>query len=241
MVNGKVLYKDIFEFHGPVNCFIFAAVIALFGNSTFILHIFTTFYLFVTLIYVALISRRLFPNISYLIAAFIYGAFFSNQFGGISSNGELFMMLPVTIAVFHFLRYVQDKRIFDIFWCGFFSALAILIKQTAFFSVFAIFLGWACIEVKHFEGLKNLVKKTLLYLTGGLIPFLFFIVYFALNKALPDFLESYFFLGNQYVDSIPLKDALWKFGDFMFKVSVVDMVTIINYASLLFAFWFTVI
>src|SRR3989338_8102072 len=108
LLNGGVLFQTIADFKGPFIYFIFASVISVFGNNVVALHIFTTLYLLGTMALIALISKRLFPQHCYAIAPFAYGAFFSQDMQGMSSNGELMMMLPVAAAAYFLIRYLQQ-------------------------------------------------------------------------------------------------------------------------------------
>ncbi len=102
IARGGELYQTVWDHKGPLLYFLFVPVIKLFGNNIVALRLFTTLYLIAAMLFVYLISTRVFATKISLIPPLIYGIFFQN-FDGLASNGELLMMLPALIAVYCFI------------------------------------------------------------------------------------------------------------------------------------------
>src|SRR5690606_27078778 len=93
-------------------------------------------YLLLSMFFVYLAATRLTSSLAAVLPPLVYGLMFAVPgFGGLASNGELFMMLPVIIAVLTYLDYRQNGAGYLIFLSGAFSAAAFLMKATAIFSV----------------------------------------------------------------------------------------------------------
>ena len=95
------------------------------------------------------ISKIIFRDNTVWIPPLVYGLFFQ-KFGGLASNAELFMMLPAIIAAYYFVCYIQHEKpsFSTMFLCGFFSAVAVLIKLTSFFIIIMFPL---CLLFKKFQ------------------------------------------------------------------------------------------
>lgn len=237
-VNGGGIYETAWDHKGPVLFFIFMPVIKLFenfGNILVILRIFTTIYLLVSMFFIYLIARELFGKGASLASPLAYGIFFMN-FGGLASNGELFMMLPAILAMFCFVKYMKEsshpRMLF--FLCGFFSASAILIKQTAFFSIvlFPIVLIF-----KKFSGAKYGWKRfagdIFFYALGGLVLSGLVLSYFISHDSVGELYHVLFRISYEYVSFVSFPDAIDKIYTFFKDTVSFDLVTILSCVSLL--------
>lgn len=204
IANGGSLYQTSWEPKGPVLFFIFVPVIKLFGNNIVALRIFTTAYLLISMFFIYLTAKKLFGSKIGIIAPLIYGSFFTGgKFGGLDSNRELFVMLPIIIATYCFVRYMKDPFYahLKLFLCGFFSATAILTMPNAFFSVvlFPLLLIFKKIKQIQYDW-SIFIKESFWYLLGGISASLIILSYFVIHKSFYDFYYAFFLVNQQSVN-----------------------------------------
>jgi len=219
IVHGGVPYKTTWDHKGPILYFLLAPIIWLFDSNIIALRLFTTIYIGVSMFFVYLIARGMFDRVSALIAPLVYGLFFTvSPFEGISSNAEIFMMLPLLIATFFFIKLLtnNNNHNLNIFLCGVFSSISIFIKATSLFSIL-VFPMLLIIKYFYFKNIraKTMIKSLILFGIGNLLIALILISYFLLNNALQDFYYSYFVFNNNYVSSTPLVQGVSNFFQFI--------------------------
>lgn len=239
IVNGGVPYKTSWDHKGPVLYFILVPIIKLFGNSIFILRIFTTVYLLVSMLFVYLISKRFFGKGVSLIPPLIYGLFFTtSDFGGLASNAEIFMMLPAIMANYCLINYMQNNRhsFLKLCLCGFFSGLAIFIKTVAFFTVVIcpLILVLEKFKTRRYNSWDILFEEMFAYLLGSGITILIILSYFTLHDALIEFYNAYFLYNYYYVRAWPIKQSFDDIFFFFRWFLKSDKLAILTLFSLLF-------
>jgi 4-amino-4-deoxy-L-arabinose transferase-like glycosyltransferase len=218
VANGGVPYKTAWDTKGPFLFFAFVPAILLFDESIAALRIYTTFYLLLSMFFLYLLARRFFEGFTSLIPPLIYGLFFTTPgIGGLASNGELFMMLPVILALLCFLNYEKKGGLPLLFLSGLFTGAAFLTKGTALFSAlvipfFIIFrnLGLAA------PNLKSFVKESGYYALGFLSIVLALTLYFLYHGAVHDFYYTYFVINCRYVGAVPVRDAVVNLAYFIY-------------------------
>lgn len=208
IANGGVPYKTTWDTKGPLLFFILVPVTLLFDDSIPALRVYTSLYLLLSMYFVYLLAKRLFSGFAVLIPPLVYGLMFIS-FGGLASNGELFMMLPVILALLTYLDYEKKERPYLLFLSGFFSCAAFLIKATALFSamVVPLFILYFCL----FRGprtFKSLLIRAALYAAGFLTPAIILTLYLASQGAARDFYETYFIINRKYVGEVSLLAAV---------------------------------
>jgi len=235
IANGGVPYKTSWDHKGPFLFFIFVPVIYFFDNSIIALRIFTTLYLILSMYFLFLVARKLFHNFVSLIPPLIYGLFFIiPNFQGFSSNGELFMMLPVILSIYFYLEFKRKESVLPLFFSGSFASIAFFIKGTSIFSfiVIPIFLLYKSLGYKS-GSLKPFVKKVVYFSLGFSTPFLLLNIYFLANRALYDFYYAFFIANSRYVKIITAKQGLINSYRFIHKTVLInyEIITLISLAS----------
>jgi 4-amino-4-deoxy-L-arabinose transferase-like glycosyltransferase len=218
IANGGVPYQTAWDTKGPFLFFVFVPVILLFDESIAALRIFTNFYLLLSMFFLYVLARRFFQGFTSLIPPLIYGLFFTTpRLGGLASNGELFMMLPVILALLCFLDYEKKGRLPLLFFSGFFTAVAFFTKGTAVFSALVIPLFIIFRNLRRAPpDLKSLIKESVCYSMGVLSIVFALTLYFLIHGAVYDFYYTYFVINSRYVSAVPLRDALVKLAAFIY-------------------------
>ena len=222
ITNGGVPYKTAWDTKGPLLFFIFVPVILLFDENIAALRIFTTCYLLVSMFFLYLLARRMFQGFTALVPPLIYGLFFTTPgLGGYASNGEIFMMLPVILALLCYIEYVSKGGLKLLFLSGLFTSAAFLTKGTAVFSAFVVplFITWNNLKLGA-SGIKPFVKEAVIYSLGVLSVFLVLTLYFAANGAVYDFYHTYFVINGIYVGTVPFQAALLELYTFIYDTFI---------------------
>ncbi|MEW6145795.1 MAG: glycosyltransferase family 39 protein [Thermodesulfobacteriota bacterium] len=210
VANGGVPYKTSWDTKGPFLFFAFVPVILLFDESIAALRIYTTLYLLLSMFFVYLLARRFFQGFTSLIPPLIYGLSFTTPgMGGLASNGELFMMLPVILALLCFLDYEKKGGLTLLFLSGFFTAAAFFTKGTAVFSAFVVPLFIIYRNVKHRRfDIKSFIKESASYSLGVLSIVSVLTIYFSIHGAVYDFYYTYFVINGRYVGAVSFREAV---------------------------------
>jgi 4-amino-4-deoxy-L-arabinose transferase-like glycosyltransferase len=194
---GELPYRDVFDHKTPVVYYIYAFIIKAFGGSILSIRLFSAFYSLLTTFAVFLLTLLLFEAGPALVAAGLYAVFSTGPFiQGTGANTEVFMVLPMVLALAAFVYGRKQGSSSWIILAGILSGLAVMIKQTAVFN-FLVLLGMA-----YFE--KNSRIKSWLSLGAGFAVFpLFFLIYFALKNVLGDFIYCTILTARWYSDFYP--------------------------------------
>jgi hypothetical protein len=238
ITNGGVPYKTAWDTKGPLLFFIFVPVILLFDENIAALRVFTTAYLLVSMFFLYLLARRLFQGFTTLVPPLIYGLFFTTPgLGGYASNGELFMMLPVILALLCYLDYEKKGGPWLLFLSGLLSSAAFFTKGTAVFTAFVIpvFITWNNLR-RGTIGIKPFVKEAVCYSLGVLSIVLALTLYFFVNGAVYDFYHTYFVINGIYVGEVSFREALLNLYKFIYDSFVWnrEFTTLLAAASALF-------
>lgn len=114
------------------------------------------------------------------------------------ANAEIFMILPVTLAVL--LLTNKTTGIKEYFGAGLLMSLAFLFKVPSAFDVFAVglWLVWKFFDEKN-KGLE--FRKILVYVGGFLLPVVLTIVYYAAVGAFDQYMTAAFLQNIGYLSS----------------------------------------
>ena len=234
IVNGGVPYQTSWDTKGPFLFFIFVPIILLFDDSIPALRVFTTVYLLLSIFFLYRLARKFFRGFACVIPPLIYGLFFiTPAFGGFASNGELFMMLPVILALLCFLNYEDKGRALMLVLSGLFSAVAFFMKATAIFSVLVVPLFILYRNLKPGSpDIKSFFKETVYYSLGFAAVVIALTLYFGVHGALHDFYYTYFVVNNKYTSVVPVKDVLFYLYYFLYGTILVnhDLITLLAIA-----------
>ncbi len=195
LLDGRVLYQDIWDNKPPLLYLIYAAVN---GNLYFVkllsllsgLCSIFAFYLLSTKLFVSKKARY----ISVGIYAFLFG---TPLLEGNIANAENFMLLPVIFAAYYAFCFVESQKKVHMAISGLLLAVALLTKVVAIFDVaaFLVFL----ITVSSFQKNRIDVRPYSIFLLCAFsLTFLAGIVFFFLG-ALTDFISAVFIQNISYV------------------------------------------
>lgn len=206
LLNGKVLYRDIYEQKGPYLYFIYA-VINLISDTSFIgaffIHVLAMglflFYnarimqLFINDDRDVLISSLFLALITHTCKAFAHGG-----------SAEELLLWMISASLFFLVRTIAESRAFsrlESVLIGAFVSFTLLIK----FNVLGFYLGvilfvllWY-IKNKYYKQLFESIGYFMLGLTGVILPVLF---YFIVNDAVYELWEVYFY-NNIFIYDTP--------------------------------------
>jgi 4-amino-4-deoxy-L-arabinose transferase-like glycosyltransferase len=235
IVNGGTIYQTSFENKGPVLYLLFVPIIRFFGASIFSLRLFTSLYLLFSMWVFYLICRKVYENHVALVPPLIYGLFFTtSNFGGLASNAELFMMLPVLLAMYYFTDYlfVGGQGYHSLFLYGLFSAAALMIKAIVLFplAVFPLVLVLKRISSKRYR-IGSLAAELAIIIAGAGVALLPVIVYLIHRNALVDCYQSYILFNYRNIGAASLQSAfrstLLLFAD-AFKHDIPSLVALLG-------------
>lgn len=186
ILRGATLYRDVADIKPPGIYFIYAFMISIVGNSMEGIRIITALYAVGTTLIVYRLARLLGGWRCALGAGLLF-VLFSNAplMQGDSSNTEVFMLLPLTLAVYLLmLAYDRDRPSFFA-WSGFFSGIALIVKTVAAPYVAVLF---ACIALRTTGagGWRTRLKEIAVFLLPPLATALFVIAYFVQHGALAE-------------------------------------------------------
>ena len=192
IIAGDVPYRDVFDHKPPALYYVFAAVIKVFGDSVFTVHAATLAYTLCSTLALFAAGSLIMGTGGGLGAALLYAVFSAGPMvQGSSSNTETFMVLPMVLALFFFLKAQKEHDRRWYFAAGLLSGLAFMFKQVAALNFLALLLFALSFDA--------------LWLIAGFLVFpLLFLLLFAFNGALPDFIGSVFIVNRVYLASSPV-------------------------------------
>ena len=230
LVDGGDLYRTVWDHKGPFLYAMLAPAVWIADGEVAPIRSYTTLCLLITMFFVDLIGRRISsPDWSY-VGALVYGLFFSvPRFGGLAANGELFMMLPATIAIWFAVRWVaSDSSRWELVSSGIFAGVAVFTKMTALFTVAVIPLLILARTISRDRQRRLAAVGDLaafagppLVIVGGLS------CWFWMTERLPDFVFATFGFNRAYVAGTPLLEAWQRFAAFFAWAAVGDTLTAI--------------
>ena len=170
MVQGKLLYVDLWDNKLPGIYFIFALFYKLFGHQQAFLHGFLTLWICATAITVFKIAKTLFNRKVAVISAWIF-AFLTLPpvcTGGIP-NAEIFMILPNAIAFYMLFKDAKKITWWKSLIAGLFLGLGFYFKMVAVFELIAagLILSFLALKRKQFIYFSYIIPLVF----GFLLPF----------------------------------------------------------------------
>ncbi len=111
------------------------------------------------------------------------------------SNGEIFMIMPTTVAVYWLWvkeQQLKKNNLQSYFWIGILFSLAFLFKVPVLFELIAIMFWLVLYQAKHLSSfLQNIfAKKTWLIIIGFLLPIVLSVIYYTLVGAGESYIRS---------------------------------------------------
>ena len=190
MSEGELPYRDVFDHKPPGIFLIYKAAIAVTDGSTVGIRLFTSIWAALTLAAVFAAGWSLFGRSGGLAAAFFFALFQSSvMLEAVNSNAEIFMCLPIAIAVFAFS--LRKKHIIFSGLAGLFLGAAVMIKSSA------VFVPAAFIIVLY--GLKAPKKELVFFLAGCFMIPVFLTASAAVLGIFEDFVRDFALYNASYV------------------------------------------
>lgn len=225
VLDGDVLYRDIYDQKGPLLFFIHTLA-ALISNNTFYgVYVLQIINFAVILCYVGKISDLFLDSkynkmISSIAGLVIVTAFCYSR----GDNAEEFCMPFLVIGLYHMLTYLNSDReevSYKIFFLhGFFASCILWIK----FTLLGFYIGWALvigITLLRRKSFWASCKAALIFLGGMIVGSIPYFLYFLANGAVGDFLYSYFYTNifmyssqvtaTQKIMYFFTQDIMWNF------------------------------
>ena len=200
MMNGRVLYRDIFDQRGPLLYFLYGLAY-LIANTSFIgVFIFEvlsfSIFLFFSYKIFLLFLDAVYTLISLPILAFLILNLNSFSHGG--SPEELCLPL-VAIGLYHILAYFKNlyPEPMPYRWVlinGIIAGCVVWIK----YSLLGFWIGWmfSILIIQFFKhSYSRAIKSSLLFISGMLLATIPWVIYFGVNNAILDFIKSYFVIN----------------------------------------------
>ena len=201
-LNGKVLYRDIYEQKGPILYFIYAAIALISDTSfigAFIVHVIAmTLFLYFSARIVLLISENGIAACLtvVLLALFVHTttAFFH---GGSAEEMCLWMLSATLYIMAKAVKTDSVPKVWEALVIGLFAGFVLYVKYNfiSFFFGIALFVLILHIQMRQF---KRLFANIGAFLGGIALVSAPIFAYFAIHKAIPDFLTSYVY-NNLFV------------------------------------------
>jgi len=188
ILRGAVPYRDVIDMKPPGIYYLYALGIAIFGETTQAIRIFTALYSLLTVYAVFLVTRLISGPTAGLIAALLHGIFSSAPLlQGSSSNTEVFLVLPALLIIYFLLQSVEFNHRRNLFFCGIACAASILIKTVAMPFVLLAALSTIARPRSINTGREKMLDISALA-TGPVMLGSITLAYFFLNGALEDFI-----------------------------------------------------
>lgn len=198
MMNGKVLYRDIFDHKGPYTYFYFGFAYLLTKDSYLGLYFLQVILSFIFAIFTKKTLelygiKDLKKNL--IICTVIHLSTYYSFAVSVGNSVEEIAMPLLAIALYISVKRIkteQNFKLLDYIFMGLIGGVLFWIKYT----LLAFFVGWFIyffvVYIKQKSG-KNILKMISGILLGVIIITIPCIIYFALNNALYDLYEVYFY------------------------------------------------
>ncbi|MEE9614543.1 MAG: glycosyltransferase family 39 protein [Thermodesulfobacteriota bacterium] len=215
LAEGKVLYRDIFYFNGPLSPYLNSLLFRLFGESIFVLEAFNILVIAATTFLIYKLFKEEGDGLStlFVCAAFLtlfafpqYMPYGNYNFVAPYSH-ELTHGIFISLLGLYLLRlYVEERRYLWLASMGFCAGLALLTKVEVYFSFLtAVVLGLFLAFRAERPGWSGILKRVSIFGFAAILPVAAFLAYLSLHmevrEALRGIFGSWFILGTTDVGS----------------------------------------
>lgn len=200
MLDGQVIYKDLFDHKGPI-MYIINAIAYLISPKIGL------FVVEIVLIYIGALfifkTSKIFVNekISFIMALFYLMLFFLYSWGG--NFTEEYAITFVSIALFCIEKIIYEKKNDNkLLWIiiGLTFALTFFIKPTYIAVWIAFGFAYLIYTIKE-NKIKELIKYIIYMLIGILIVSVPIFIYLIVTEDISDFIKSFFIMNMKYSTS----------------------------------------
>ncbi|MFN5183451.1 MAG: ArnT family glycosyltransferase [Bacteroidota bacterium] len=213
ILEGKIPYKDFYEFKYPGLFYAYALMIKIFGYKLYNLHLGFTILNLLNIVIVFFISRKFFRPVISLCSAIIFCILSLNpNISGFTIQSEHLVIFFISIGLIFVpsIKNINQNKYFLL--VGLFFSIAVMIKTTAVIISSIIFFYLALVLLKENKfNLKTIFNSLLHYVLGFLIPIISFFIliyhYGSIN-------EMFFFtykISTKYITTIGLNEAYQNF------------------------------
>lgn len=210
ILRGEVPYVAAHNMKLPGVYYAYAAILALFGESTAAVHLGLLLINLACIGLVFALARRLFDDATGAIAAAAFAALsLSHSVLGYAAKGEHFVVLFMLLGV---LLLAGERTWVRLALAGLACGVAFVMKQhAAYFDLFGI--AWLALDgYRRSERWRRVVLEIAFFAVGVLVPFSITCLAMAALGAYDEFLFWTFVYAREYVAQIPLGVGLEQLG-----------------------------
>ncbi len=240
LLQGILPYTEAYNMKLPGIYFVYALILAIFGQTHTGIHLALIFANIATSILLFLLCRRLFNNVICIITAISFLIIMlSPSVQGFWANSEHFVILAAVGGILLMLRALEKHSIIILSLSGVLFGITFLIKQHGIF--FTIF-GFIYLCFLYLGKRPIILKEAFLYLglfvLGIIIPFGLTAILFLTSGSFDNFWFWTFKYAYKYASVIPISVGInnfrWAFAEIIKPVSIILIVTLIGLIS---PFW----
>ena len=212
LLQGLPPYLTAYSMKLPGMCFIYAFIMAIFGQSTSAIHLGLLIFNGIAIVLVFLLTRYIVDEIAGVVAAFVY-AFLSvsPSFLGTSAHATQFLVPFALGGLLLLLKAIDQGKTWLMIASGFLLGMAFLVKQHAiFFVIFAIIYYFLRLRSMSISKRETIYKMALLIISS-MLPFLVICGLLFLAGVFPNFWFWTFTYASKYASEEPVSMALTRF------------------------------
>ncbi|MBO6240150.1 MAG: hypothetical protein J6O61_04825 [Butyrivibrio sp.] len=234
MMNGLVIYRDLYDQKGPFLYFLYGIGYLLSHNSFLGIFFFEIIAGFLFLFFAfKVIKRHSCTTVAIVFIPLLACAVYSSRSFYWGGAAEEFCLpaLSYTLYILDIFMHPQNEKESELisdsktyFTIGVLTGIVALVKYTmmGFFFSFAVIS--ICIIISK-KGLFEVLKKALFFLLGIATPIIPWLIYFGVNGALDDWYRCYiynnlFFYSNITGNSIGLYDKFYKLAKLQYWLTL---------------------
>lgn len=194
LIDGKVLYKEIWDNKPPLLYVIYAIA----GGNLYIVKLLSLLSGTLSVIVFFLFSKKLFKkSVAIYFSTFVYTILFATPvIEGNIANAENFMLLPIVGASYLLYSFTENNKKNYLIISGFLLSIAFAIKIVAIFDFAAFLLFLYLVKGQNHKKLTHFLRYFIMPFASIMA---FFMIYFFAVGAFPDFLNGVFFQNISYV------------------------------------------
>lgn len=219
MLDGVPPYKLAYNMKMPGIYAAYAAVMAVFGQTTAGIHVGLLLVHLASLVLLFLLAKRFFGLSGAAVATSAYTLMtLSPAVVGMAAQATHFVVLPALLGILMLFRFEEKRRWQDCLASGLFFGIAFLMKQHGvFLGLFGgLYLTWLCIreEVSAPSSrmptlrIRNVALRLGSFSVGCVLPFLAVCVWMKIDGVFPQFWFWTFSYAREYVSIIPFAEGL---------------------------------
>jgi 4-amino-4-deoxy-L-arabinose transferase-like glycosyltransferase len=173
LLQGIAPYQLVYSMKLPGTFAVYAALLAVFGQTPSGIHLGLLFINAATTFLVFLLARRLFGSLAGLIAGASYALLSTSpSVVGFAGHATHFVVLPALAGILLLLSAIEGRRIWLFFLSGVLFGLAFLMKQPGI--MFAVFAGLYLVKSEYRDRRRDwrgLAPKAAALVLGAVLPF----------------------------------------------------------------------